>query len=110
MVVDAMSKPSLVLCLAAATLLAFAADGLAQSAVAQAKGQGQKPPAQIPDLSANWIAGGGRTTFNDYQFTAEGEKRFKEYDFMKDDPAYGCIGASWTRIWLNPNVVVELRQ
>ena len=29
---------------------------------------------------------------------------------MKDDPAYGCIGASWTRIWLNPNVVVELRQ
>ena len=25
--------------------------------------------AKVPDLSVNWIAGGGRTTFNEYQFT-----------------------------------------
>ena len=95
---------------AIAAVLSQAGHVSAQSAAAQAAGQGQKPPAAIPDLSVNWIAGGGRTTFNDYKFTEEGEKRFKAYDFQKDDPAYGCIGASWTRIWLNPNVVVELRQ
>jgi hypothetical protein len=95
---------------AVVALLAQPLVASAQSAAAQAAGQGQKAPATIPDLSVNWIAGGGRTTFNDYQFTEEGEKRFKAYDFQKDDPAYGCIGASWTRIWLNPNVVVELRQ
>jgi len=78
-----------------------AAPGLPGDAFAQAK---------VPDLSVNWIAGGGRTTFNDYQMTEAGEKRFKAYDFKVDDPAYKCIGASWTRIWLNPNVVVELRQ
>jgi hypothetical protein len=98
------------LILAAAAVLLQPGYSSAQSAAAQAAGQGQQPPAKIPDLSVNWIAGGGRTTFNDYQFTEEGEKRFKAYDFQKDDPAYGCIGASWTRIWLNPNVVVELRQ
>src|SRR5688500_19965253 len=80
---------------------AAAALGAPGSALAQAK---------VPDLSVNWIAGGGQTTFNDYQFTEAGEKRFKAYDFKVDDPAYKCIGASWTRIWLNPNVVVELRQ
>lgn len=95
---------------AIAALLVQPAHALAQSAAAQAAGRGQPAPAKIPDLSVNWIAGGGRTTFNEYQFTEEGEKRFKAYDFQKDDPAYGCIGASWTRIWLNPNVVVELRQ
>jgi hypothetical protein len=99
-----------VLVLAVLAMLASAPPAAGQTATQQAAGQGQAPPAQIPDLSVNWIAGGGRTTFNDYQFTVEGEKRFKAYDFMKDDPAYGCIGASWTRIWLNPNVVVELRQ
>ena len=103
-------KTRSILVFALAALISHAGHVSAQSAAAQAKGQGQKPPAVIPDLSVNWIAGGGRTTFNDYQFTEEGEKRFKAYDFQKDDPAYGCIGASWTRIWLNPNVVVELRQ
>ncbi len=83
----------------------------AQTAAEQAAGKtAVKAPATIPDLSVNWIAGGGRTTFSDYQLTEGGEARFKAYDFMKDDPAYMCIGASWTRIWLNPNVVVELRQ
>jgi hypothetical protein len=95
---------------ALAAVLLQTVHAAAQSAAAQAAGQGQATPATIPDLSVNWIAGGGRTTFNDYQFTEEGERRFKAYDFMKDDPAFGCIGASWTRIWLNPNVVVELRQ
>jgi len=65
--------------------------------------------AQVPDLSANWIRG-GRTAFNDWVFTAEGQRKFDSYDFKKDDPAYGCIGASWTRIWLNPNVVFRITQ
>jgi hypothetical protein len=95
---------------AVAALLIQSVPASAQSAAAQAAGQGQKAAARIPDLSVNWIAGGGPTTFNDYQFTEDGERRFKAYDFKVDDPAYGCIGASWTRIWLNPNVVVELRQ
>jgi hypothetical protein len=95
---------------AIAAMFGQSGNASAQSAAAQAAGQGQKAPAAIPDLSVNWIAGGGRTTFNDYQFTEDGEKRFKAYDFKVDDPAYKCIGASWTRIWLNPNVVVELRQ
>ncbi len=105
-----MRRHSRVLVFATALVLSGSQQASAQTAREQAAGQGQKPPAKIPDLSVNWIAGGGRTTFNDYQFTEEGEKRFKAYDFLKDDPAYGCIGASWTRIWLNPNVVVELRQ
>ncbi|NOT26084.1 MAG: hypothetical protein HOP16_08270 [Acidobacteria bacterium] len=68
-------------------------------------------PAGQPDLSSkNWIAGGGRTEFNDFVYTADGKKRFDAYDFKKDDPAYGCIGASWTRIYLNPNVVIQITQ
>ncbi len=64
-----------------------------------------------PDLSStNWIAGGGPTVFNDWVFTEAGKKRFEVYDFKKDDPAYGCIGASWTRIYLNPNVVIQITQ
>ncbi len=102
-------KTSIVI-LALAAALAQPLASAAQSAAAQAAGQGQAAPATIPDLSVNWIAGGGRTTFNDYQFTDEGEKRFKAYDFQKDDPAYGCIGASWTRIYLNPNVVIQITQ
>ena len=66
--------------------------------------------AQTPDLSANWIAGGGPTVFSEWRFTAEGQRKFDAYDFKTDDPAYGCIGASWTRIWLNPNVVVRITQ
>ena len=37
-------------------------------------------------------------------------RRFKAYDFKKDDPALKCIGTSWTRVWLNPNVVVRITQ
>lgn len=66
--------------------------------------------AQRPDLSGNWIANGGRITFGEWHLTAEGERRFKAYDFKKDDPALKCIGTSWTRVWLNPNVVVRITQ
>ena len=65
--------------------------------------------AQTPDLSANWIRG-GRTVFTPWDLTADGKRRFEAYDFKKDDPAFGCIGASWTRVWLNPNVVVHVTQ
>lgn len=80
---------------------------------ADASGQRVVPPrpAGQPDLSStNWIAGGGPTEFNDWVFTADGKERFDAYDFKKDDPAYGCIGASWTRIYLNPNVVIQITQ
>lgn len=66
--------------------------------------------AQKPDLSGNWILNGGTTTFGEWQLTAEGERRFKAYDFKTDDPALHCIGASWTRVWLNPNVLVQITQ
>jgi hypothetical protein len=62
-----------------------------------------------PDLSGNWIKG-GRTSFGPWDFTDAGKKKFESYDFKKDDPAYGCIGASWTRVWLNPNVLVRITQ
>lgn len=66
--------------------------------------------AQQPDLSGNWIRNGGRTTFNEWQLTDEGRRRYEAYDFKTDDPALKCIGASWTRVWLNPNVVMQLTQ
>ena len=92
-----------VLSLALASLV-VAADASAQRVIPPV-------PAGQPDLSSkNWIAGGGRTEFNDYVFTADGKKRFDAYDFKRDDPAYGCIGASWTRIYLNPNVVIQITQ
>lgn len=65
--------------------------------------------AQAPDLSGNWIRG-GRIVFGEWVFTEEGRRKFESYDFKKDDPAYRCIGASWTRVWLNPNVVVQITQ
>jgi hypothetical protein len=65
--------------------------------------------AQTPDLAANWIRG-GRTVFTPWELTEAGKRRFEAYDFKKDDPAYGCVGASWTRVWLNPNVVVQITQ
>ena len=92
--------------------LAFAI-GLALVWPAHASAQRVRPPipAGQPDLSSvNWIAGGGQTTWNEWAFTDEGKKRFEAYDFKKDDPAFGCIGASWTRVWLNPNVVVQFTQ
>jgi len=62
------------------------------------------------DLSGNWIRGGGPVVFSRWEFTEEGERRFKSYDFMKDDPDYGCIASSWTRAWMNPNVLVRITQ
>ena len=66
--------------------------------------------AQRPDLSGNWIANGGKTMFGEWHLTKEGQRRFKTYDFKKDDPALHCVGTSWTRVWLNPNVVVRITQ
>ena len=65
--------------------------------------------AQAPDLSANWIRGSG-IEFGEWEFTEAGQRAFDQYDFTRDDPAYDCIGASWTRIWLNPNVLVQITQ
>jgi hypothetical protein len=66
--------------------------------------------AQRPDLSGNFIRNGGTLTFGEWHLTNEGGRRFEAYDFKTDDPALGCIAASWTRVWLNPNVVVQLSQ
>jgi hypothetical protein len=63
-----------------------------------------------PDLSGNWIRGGGAVVFSPWEFTAEGERTFKSYDFMKHDPGYGCVASSWTRAWMNPNVLVRITQ
>jgi hypothetical protein len=65
--------------------------------------------AQMPDLSGNWIRGAS-VTFAEPEFTAAGAEAFRDYDFETDDPAYDCIGSSWTRIWLNPNVLVGITQ
>lgn len=65
---------------------------------------------QRPDLSGNWILNGGKTTFGEWHLTDEGERRFKAYDFKTDDPSLKCIGSSWTRVWLNPNVLVRITQ
>lgn len=65
---------------------------------------------KIPDLSGNWIRGGGSVVFSPWDFTAEGERKYKSYDFMKDDPGYGCIASSWARAWMNPNVLVRITQ
>ena len=66
--------------------------------------------AQRPELSGNFMRNGGKTTFGEWQLTEEGKRRFEAYNFRTDDPALGCIAASWTRVWLNPNVVVQLTQ
>ena len=65
--------------------------------------------AQVTDLSANWIREGG-IEFGEWVFTDAGQEAFDSYDFARDDPAYDCIGASWTRVWLNPNVLVRISQ
>ena len=65
--------------------------------------------AQVPDLEANWIRAGG-IEFGEWEFTEAGQQAFDDYDYARDDPAYDCIGASWTRIWLNPNVLVGITQ
>jgi len=67
--------------------------------------------AQVPDLSANWIRNTDvAVAFGEPAFTELGQRAFDSYDFKRDDPAYGCIGASWTRVWLNPNVLVQIVQ
>lgn len=86
-------------------LLSIAVIGVATTAAARAQAKAQRP-----DLSGNWILNGGKTTFGEWHLTDDGERRFKAYDFKKDDPALKCIGTSWTRVWLNPNVVVRITQ
>lgn len=66
--------------------------------------------AQRPDLSGSWMLNGGKTVFGAWDLTDEGRRRYEAYDFRTDDPALKCIGASWTRVWLNPNVLVQIRQ
>jgi hypothetical protein len=66
--------------------------------------------AQRPDLSGHWILNGGTTTFGAWDLTDEGRRRFEAYNFRTDDPALKCIGASWTRVWLNPNVLAQITQ
>ena len=66
--------------------------------------------AQQPNLSGNWIRNGGTTSFEEWHLTEEGQRRLDAYDFKTDDPALDCIAASWTRVWLNPNVVVQITQ
>jgi hypothetical protein len=63
-----------------------------------------------PDLSGNWIRGGGPVVFSPWEFTADGQRKFTSYDFMKDDPGYGCTASSWARAWMNPNVLVRITQ
>ena len=63
-----------------------------------------------PDVSGNFMLNGGKTTFGEWHLTDAGEQRFKAYDYRKDDPALKCIGTSWTRVWLNPNVLVKITQ
>ena len=65
---------------------------------------------QIPELSGNWIRGGGSVVFSPWDFTVEGERKYKSYDFMTDDPGYGCLASSWARAWMNPNVLVRITQ
>lgn len=69
-----------------------------------------------PDLSGNYIRGdfvglGESGQFNDEGLlTVEGQRRRDEYDYRTDDPVYGCVPASWARVWWNPNVVVQISQ
>ena len=63
--------------------------------------------AQTPAFEGDWIRGSD-VSFGEPSFTLAGLERFEAYDFTTDDPAYGCVGSSWTRIWLNPNVLVRI--
>jgi hypothetical protein len=71
---------------------------------------------QFPDLSGNYIRGdfvglGASHQLIDQELlTIEGQRRWDAYNYMTDDPGYGCVPASWTRAWLNPNVVVQVNQ
>ena len=58
--------------------------------------------AQVPDLEGNYIANGGSTTWEDWEFTEAGKEAFDTYNFATDDPALQCLASSWQRVWLNP--------
>src|SRR5215471_19006688 len=80
-------------------------------AVAVTLGGPSRSSAQgVPDLSGNWIRGGAPIVFSPWELTDEGQRKFKSYDFMKDDPDYACVASSWTRVWMNPNVLVRITQ
>ena len=70
----------------------------------------------VPDLSGHYIRGdfvglGEIGQLIDGELlTTEGQRRRDEYDYQTDDPVYDCVPASWTRIWWNPNVVVQVTQ
>ena len=69
----------------------------------------------VPPLSGNWIRGdfvglGESGDIDPRILTQEGKRRWDTYNFKVDDPSYKCIPASWTRVWLNPNVVVKISQ
>ena len=70
----------------------------------------------VPNLSGNYIRGDfvglGQSdqVIDPELLTEEGQRRWLSYDYTTDDPAYGCIPSSWTRVWLNPNVVVRVSQ
>ena len=69
----------------------------------------------VPPLSGNWIRGdfvglGESGDMDPGILTQEGRRRWDAYNFKVDDPSYKCIPASWTRVWLNPNVVVKISQ
>ena len=49
--------------------------------------------AQVPDLEGNYIANGGRTTWEDWVFTDAGKQRFDTYNFATDDPALQCLAS-----------------
>ena len=74
----------------------------------------QEPP--VPDLAGNYIRGDfvgmgeSDQRIDDQLLTGEGLRRLNAYDYTTDDPGYGCIPASWTRVRLNPNVVVQITQ
>ena len=77
---------------------------------------GAVPVRQTPNLSGNWIRsdfgelGPTDSSFDLEMLTSEGQRLMGSYDFLTDDPAYGCVPASWARVWSNPNVVVQITQ
>lgn len=71
---------------------------------------------ELPDLSGNWIRsdfanlGQSAQPLDPRTLTVEGQRQMEAYNFLIDDPAFGCVPASWTRVWSNPNVVVQIEQ
>jgi hypothetical protein len=106
-----MKRPAKGILGAVVLVLVSTASAFAQSAATPAR-KGPVPPAGQPDFSeVNWILnGGGPTEFSEWVLTPGGKGRFDAYDFKTDDPAYTCTASSWTRVWLNPNVLVHITQ